>query len=151
MRRVFKGLGYLGLTVLALLVAFCIYLVIVIRAQPPVPPDTAILQAQPQRLAPNCYVLGTNWMRKSESGWWEMYVAGAPFERGVINGKLSKDVFAYQEQAFFDQICKLVPSAFYRQFLKYLIAFYNRDLENNLTEEQRLEIGPATGGNDSPA
>ena len=140
MRRVFKWLGYAGLTVLALLLAFYCYLLVKVSAKPPVPADTAILGAQARQLDKNCYVLGNNWMRKSESGWWEMYVEGAPFERGVINGKLSKDVFAYQEQAFFDQICKLVPSAFYRQFLKYLIAFYNRDLENNLTEEQRLEI-----------
>ncbi|MDB5236595.1 MAG: peptidase [Hymenobacter sp.] len=140
MRRIFKWVGYLGLTVLALLLVFCIYIFSVISAKPPVPPDTAVLKTQPQQLAPNCYVLGNNWMRKSESGWWEMYVEGSPFELGVINGKLSKGVFAYQEQAFFDQICKLVPSAFYRGFLKYLIAFYNRDLENNLTEEQRLEI-----------
>lgn len=133
-------MGYLSLTVLALVFAFCIYIFTVISAKPPVPESTAILNAQPQQLDKNCYVLGNNWMRKSESGWWEMYVEGTPFELGVINGKLSKGVFAYQEQAFFDQICKLVPSAFYRQFLKYLIAFYNRDLENNLTEEQRLEI-----------
>jgi len=140
MRRIFKWLGYASLTVLALLVAFCIYLFVVISAKPPVPADTAVLHTKALQLDKNCYVLANNWMRKSESGWWEMYVEGAPFERGVINGKLSKEVFAYQEQAFFDQICKLVPSSFYRQFLKYLIAFFNRDLENNLTEEQKLEI-----------
>ncbi|WP_345238541.1 C45 family peptidase [Hymenobacter saemangeumensis] len=140
MRKLLKGLGYLAATILVLLVAACIYIYSVAISKPPVPADTAILKAQPRQLGANSYVLGNNWLRKSESGWWEMYVEGGAFERGVINGKLSKEVFAYQEQAFFDQICKLVPSAFYRQFLKYLIGFYNRDLEKNLTPEQRLEI-----------
>ena len=57
-----------------------------------------------------------------------------------MNGKLCRDLCEYQEQAFYDQICQLVPSHFYRQFLKYLIAFFNRNLESSLTEEQRLEI-----------
>jgi isopenicillin-N N-acyltransferase-like protein len=140
MRRIFKWLGYLSLTVLVLLLAFGIYLFSVIRAPLPTPANTAILSARVRSLGPDCSVLGHSWMRKSHSGGWEMYVEGAPFERGVITGKLSKGVFAYQEQAFFEQICQLVPSAFYRQFLKYLIAFYNRDLANNLTEEQKLEI-----------
>src|SRR6476661_1413788 len=140
MRKAIKWLGYLAATLVLIIVIGCAYIYHVSISDPPVPPSTAVLRTQARQIAPNSFVLGHNWMRKSESGWWEMYVEGAPFDRGVITGKLSKDVFAYQEQAFFDQICKLVPSAFYRQFLKYLIGFYNRDLASNLTEEQKLEI-----------
>jgi len=69
-----------------------------------------------------------------------MYVEGKPFERGVINGKLSKELVVAQEDFFNEQICKLVPSQSYRNFLKYFIAWFNRNLEKNISQEYKEEI-----------
>ena len=140
LRKIFKWLAIGTLSVLVLLVGTGLYLYSQAASRHPVAPPMALLHTERQQIGPNAYTLGNNWLRKSRSGWWEMHLEGEPFERGVANGILCRQLCEYQEQAFYDQICKLVPSAFHRSFLKYLIAFFNRNLENSLTEEQRLEI-----------
>ncbi|RYY19863.1 MAG: peptidase C45 [Cytophagaceae bacterium] len=140
LRKIIKWLALGTLSVLALLVGTGLYLYSVAAHRHPAAPPTALLHTPRQQLGPQAYTLGHNWLRKSRSGWWEMHLEGEPFERGVANGVLCRELCEYQEQAFYDQICKLVPSAFHRSFLKYLIAFFNRNLESSLTEEQRLEI-----------
>jgi isopenicillin-N N-acyltransferase-like protein len=143
MRKLNKWLRYLIYFLLGfvgLVLIFMVYMVSVALVSDPKPKDLSSMKLQRKQLDANCYVIGQNWLRKSNSGLWEMYVEGAPFERGVINGKLARELVFEQEDAFNDQICSLVPSAFYRSFLKYFIAWFNRDLEKNLTEEQKLEI-----------
>jgi isopenicillin-N N-acyltransferase-like protein len=86
------------------------------------------------------YTCGRNWLKRSNSGLWEMYLEGKPFERGVINGKLSRDLIRMQEEAFVAQLNQIVPSRFYQFFLKNFIYWFNRDLDKYLPEEYRLEI-----------
>jgi predicted choloylglycine hydrolase len=69
-----------------------------------------------------------------------MYVSGKPFERGVINGKLSQQQIIAQEKAFTDQIKVMVPSERYLKFLKYIVGFMNRNLTKNIPEEYKEEI-----------
>jgi len=69
-----------------------------------------------------------------------MYVQGKPYERGVIIGKLSKKLIYLQEKAFVDELAQMIPSNFYRHFLKYFIYWFNRDLDKYITEEYKLEI-----------
>ena len=71
---------------------------------------------------------------------YELYVEGKPYERGVINGKLTEELVQRQEDHFNDQINKMIPSAFYRHFLKYFIGWFNRHLADNVAEEYREEI-----------
>ena len=84
--------------------------------------------------------LNNNWFRKSRSGLFELYVEGRPFERGVVNGKLTRELIQLQEDYFNDQINKMVPSNFYRHFLKYVVGWFNRDLDKHVTEEDKEEI-----------
>ncbi len=135
-RRVLYAVGIFVL----LLVAGIIYLYIVAIAHPPKPADKTSLSFQRTEVSPGFYTLKNNWFRKSNSGLYEMYVSGKPFERGVINGKLSKELVILQEDYFNEQITKLVPSQSYRNFLKYFIAWFNRNLEKNVTEEYKEEI-----------
>ena len=60
--------------------------------------------------------------------------------RGVVNGKLTRELIQLQEDYFNDQINKMVPSKFYRHFLKYVIGWFNRDLDKYVTEEDKEEI-----------
>jgi hypothetical protein len=69
-----------------------------------------------------------------------MYTEGRPFERGVVNGKLSKELVTSQEDYFNAQINKMIPSKAYLHFLKYVIGWFNRDLDKNVTEEYKEEI-----------
>ncbi len=143
MRKLNKFIRYPLYFILGLIIifgGFIAYVSVFAISTPPNPQNIKVLDEQVTVKDTNFYVLGNNWLRKSNSGLWEMYVEGEAFERGVINGKLSKNLIHEQEVAFSEQIFKLVPSAFYRDFLKYLIAFFNRNLDDNITEEIKLEI-----------
>jgi len=129
----------LGIIVL-LLTTLIIYVVSVSHIDPPKIADESALKLQRTQLDTNCYVIGNNWFRKSKSGLYEMYVEGAPFQRGVIYGKLSAELVKRQEDNFTEQISKLVPSNIYRHFLKYFIGYFNRNLAKNIPEEFKEEI-----------
>ncbi len=131
--RVFAGL------VLLLLLLF-LYLVWVSDIRPPSVGDKSSLSWTRAEPDSGLYVINNSWFRKSSSGLYEMYVEGAPFERGVVNGKLSAELVKAQEDYFTAQINRMVPSSFYRHFLKYFIGFFNRKLSHNVTEEYKQEI-----------
>ncbi|WP_214073209.1 C45 family peptidase [Mucilaginibacter sp. dw_454] len=139
-KKVLKGVLYLFGGVLSLFIILAIYLFCVALEYPPKPKDLSSLQLQRSEPSPGFYTLKNNWFRKSKSGLYELYVEGQPFERGVINGKLTKEEVVNQEVYFTDQIAKMIPSAFYRSFLKYFVGWFNRDLAKNVTEEDKEEI-----------
>ncbi len=128
-----------GFFILLLGILF-LYLVIVSKVEPPQIADTSSLQWQRSSPDSGLYTIKNNWFRKSNSGLFEMYVEGAPFERGVVNGKLSKELVVSQEDYFSEQINKMVPSKFYLYFLKYFVGWFNRNLDKNVTEEYKDEI-----------
>ncbi|MEP7255718.1 MAG: C45 family peptidase [Ferruginibacter sp.] len=135
-RRVLYVLG--GFLLLLLIGA--IYLVQVSKVDPPKPADMSSLQLQRTDHGDGFYTLKNNWFRHSKSGLYELYVEGDAFERGVINGKLTQELVVRQEDHFAEQINKMVPSKFKRGFLKYLIGWFNRNLDKNVTEEYKEEI-----------
>lgn len=110
------------------------------RIKPPTPtdrnPDSFVVNTPDS----NFFTINQNWLKRSESGLWEMYITGKPYERGFINGKLSEKLICFQEKAFIDEIARIIPSVFYRHFLKYFIYWFNRNLDKYLTEEYKLEI-----------
>ena len=58
----------------------------------------------------------------------------------MIYGKLTAELVKRQEDNFTEQISKLVPSNIYRHFLKYFIGYFNRNLAENIPEENKEEI-----------
>jgi len=135
-RRVLYVFGFI---ILLLLIAV-IYMVQVAKVPDPKVADMSSVQLQRTEVSKGFYTLKDSWFRKSKSGLFELYVEGDAFERGVINGKLTKELVVRQEDHFTDQIKKMVPSAFTRQYLKYFIGWFNRNLGKNITEEYRDEI-----------
>ena len=135
-RRVLYVLGGF----LLLLVIGSIYLVQVSKVDPPTPKDMSSLQLQRTDHGNGFYTIKNNWFRHSKSGLYELYVEGEPFERGVINGKLTQELVVRQEEHFAAQIEKMIPSKFKRNFLKYLIGWFNRNLDKNISEEYKEEI-----------
>ncbi len=138
--KIFKVIKCTALSFLLLFLIGAVYLYAVAIMDPPVPSSTECLSWERKEIGENAYLLGNNWLRKSDSGLWEMYIEGEPFERGVVYGKLSKELIQKQEDAFVGQISELVPSTFYRHFLKYFIGWFNRQLDENVAEEYKLEI-----------
>lgn len=88
----------------------------------------------------NFYAIQNNWLQKNKHGLWEMYIQGEAYERGVINGKLTKELIYKQENAFVNQIKVMIPSDSYLKFLKSFIAFFNRNIDKHIIKEYQEEI-----------
>ncbi|WP_343701861.1 C45 family peptidase [Chitinophaga sp.] len=139
-KRIFKGFLYFTGFLALLLAGLFIYLYIVARMPPPEIADKGALAWQRHALDSTAFTLGNSWFRKSRSGLYEMYVEGKPFERGVVYGKLAQELVQRQEDHFTEQIGKMVPSKSYQHFLKYLIGWFNRHMDENVPEEYKEEI-----------
>lgn len=139
-KRLLRVIFFIFASFAALLLILFIYLLCVAIDYPPKPKDTSSELLQRVEVSPGFYTIKNNWLRKSKSGLYEMYIEGEPYERGVIAGKLTKELVVKQEDYFVAQIAKLVPSKFYQYFLKYFVAWFNRNLDKNVTEEDKEEI-----------
>ncbi|MVT11785.1 C45 family autoproteolytic acyltransferase/hydolase [Chitinophaga tropicalis] len=139
-RKLWRALLFTLIGFVTLIVALIIYVVSVSHIDPPVIADKQALQWQRKQLDATSYTLGNNWFRKSNSGLYELYVEGKPFERGVVYGKLTSELVKRQEDHFTDQIRKMIPSPSYLKFLRYFVGFFNRNLADNIAEENKEEI-----------
>ncbi|MDD5570442.1 MAG: C45 family autoproteolytic acyltransferase/hydrolase [Bacteroidales bacterium] len=140
-RKILKSILIgIGLAIAILIIAFLIYFKIAVTITPPVPDNLAALSLKRIKADNNFYTCKNSWLRKNKSELWEMYVEGKPFEIGVINGLLAKDLIYEQEKAFTNEIKKIIPSGFYRGLLKYFVAWFNRDIDKYIAKEYKLEI-----------
>ena len=139
-RRLKKFLLGFAIVIAAFIIAFLIYFKIAVTITPPEPNDLSVLDLERIKIENDFYVCGNSWLKKSNTGLWELYIEGDAFERGVINGKLTKELIEIQEEAFVEQINKMIPSKFYLNFLKYFVAWFNRNIDNYITDEYLLEI-----------
>ena len=139
-RRLKKFLLWFAIAIGAFIIAFLIYFKIAVTITPPEPNDLSVLDLERIKIENDFYVCGNSWLKKSNTGLWELYIEGDAFERGVINGKLTKELIEIQEEAFVEQINKMIPSKFYLNFLKYFVAWFNRNIDNHITDEYLLEI-----------
>ena len=140
LKKVFKIVGFICLFFVGLLLLLFIYIRFVIN--PAIPKHDAALfdKVVPTKISDSCFIYKKNWLHKNQYGIWEEYVEGAPFERGVIIGKLNKELLRQQEEAFVKQIKVLIPNEKYLSFLRYFIRFFNRHLFENIPEEYLQEI-----------
>jgi hypothetical protein len=140
LRKTVRIILYLGAFLLLLVIGLIIYIRIVASMKPPQVANDESRSLERKEVSPGFYTIGNNWFRKSESGLYEMYVEGEPFERGEIAGKLSKELIHHQEKVFTDQIHVLVPSDLFLGILQYFVGWFNRDLDDYVPEENKLEI-----------
>ncbi len=92
------------------------------------------------KVAENHYRIGDNWLKLNKYGVWEMYVEGDSYERGLVYGMLSKELVQQHEDYFIAQIDKLIPSRFYFHFLRVMIAWFNKDIDEHIPQEYLEEI-----------
>ncbi len=81
-----------------------------------------------------------SWLKHNSYNLWEFYIEGNPYERGIKTGMLTKPLIEEQEKAFVAQILKMVPSKTYLNFLKYIVAFFNRNIDKYIPLENLQEI-----------
>lgn len=140
MRKAIKFLCWAFGLLFLVIAVLIVYVRSVASIDIPTVADSSALTLERVQKDSSSYVIGNNWIRKSESGLYEVYVEGEPYERGVILGKLSQELVQRQERVFNNQINQLVPNSFYRGFLTYFIGWFNRDLDKYVPEENKLEI-----------
>jgi isopenicillin-N N-acyltransferase-like protein len=140
MRIIFRILKYIFLSLAAIVVLFVLYLVLFVKINPPEVKDQSAMQNKRVKVGEDYYTVGKNFLRKNQNGIWEMYVEGKPFERGAVIGILNKELLEYQENVFISEIRKIIPSDFYLRFLKYLVAWFNRDIDEYIPVEFQQEI-----------
>lgn len=139
-KKAFKFILKTLLVILVPFLVFLIYFVCAILIKEPMISDRSAEKAIRLNPSENFYTLGNNWLKKSESGLWEMHIEGDGFERGVAIGKLTKELAEKQETAFVKQIKELIPSENYLNYLKYFVAYFNRKLPDYITDEYKEEI-----------
>ncbi|HRO42976.1 MAG TPA: C45 family autoproteolytic acyltransferase/hydrolase [Flavipsychrobacter sp.] len=139
-RKVLRVLGIIIGVFLLIILVFCIYVWNVSDIKPPHVEDRSALTLQRKSIGATHYTIGDNWIRTNRWGLHEMYISGAPFERGVKMGKLSAEQIVAQEVAFTGEIRRMIPSEKYLRFLKYVVGFINRDLPDHITDEYKHEI-----------
>lgn len=137
-KKILTGILGFALFLVASVIILMVYVMLVSKTSPP---DVAATGEVPvTEIDTGLFVTGNNWFRKSESGLYELYAEGAAFERGVAIGSLTKELLQYQEKVFNDQIRKMIPSEPYLHVLKYFVGWFNRDLDEYVPEEYKLEI-----------
>lgn len=138
--RRYRTLKRILVTALVLIFIFAVYFLAAIHLSTPEIADRSIERSEPKTVAPGLLKMNNSWLKKSNSGLWEMYIEGDGFERGVTVGKLTKQLAEVQEMIFVNQIKELVPSEGYLNFLKYFIAYFNRKVPEHITKEYLDEI-----------
>lgn len=138
--KLFRWLFYALFIVMDIVFILMVCFIITVTLKAPSPTDLSVLKLERQQHAADFYTVNNNWLKKSETGLWEIYVEGDGFERGVIEGKLNKELAEKQEIAFVNQIKKMIPSEGMLNYLKYFIAFFNRNLDKYITDEYKEEI-----------
>ena len=132
-----KKIVYTLTGAVCLLVIYLGYSIIVF---PPEVADKSATALQVIKVDSTFYKVGDSWLKKNEYGVWEMYVQGNAFERGVKAGKLTKELSEFQETAFIGQLKKMIPSKIALNLMRFVVAWYNRNLEANVTNEYQQEI-----------
>lgn len=140
LKKIFRILFRGFLVFIVLLIGFAIYFIFAVQIKEPQISDNSALKQERVQHSENFYTIGNNWLRKNESGLWELYVEGNGFERGAANGHLTKELAQFQEDAFIHQIQILIPDLNYLKFLKYFVAYFNRHLPDNIIDEYKEEI-----------
>ena len=117
---------------------FLYILFVYLQLSPPKVSDIEV--GERTQVSENHYTLGPNWLKKNKFGVWEMYVEGSDYKRGLVYGKLAKELCQRQEEIFVGQINDFVPSEFFQEFLKIFIGYFNKDLPNHIPLENQREI-----------
>jgi len=93
-----------------------------------------------RQAGPDTWVCGDDWFRRNAFGLWELYVSGPELEMGMKNGLLTREQIRYQEEVFVNRLKEMVPSERYLGFLKQVVMWMNRQLDDHVPEEYQREI-----------
>jgi isopenicillin-N N-acyltransferase like protein len=142
LKRLLRWLFYAFFSVVDILFLFLIFFLVIVTIQKPKIDHSrlSIIQEERTKKDKDFYSLSNSWLKKSETGLWEMYIEGNGFERGVTEGNLNRELAEKQEIAFVDQLQKMIPNKAMLNYLKFFIGFFNRNIDQYIIEEYKEEI-----------
>lgn len=141
LRKIFRiVLKSVGIVALLLVVASLFFLWRIRIPSPDVDKQLTPSSLKREQIALNYYKVLNCWLKKNKFGIWEMYLEGEPYQRGVIYGVLAKELIEKQEEVFVNQINEMMPGKLYQQFLKFFVAWFNKDIYKYIPEENLKEI-----------
>lgn len=139
-KKILKYSAYTFSIIIVLLIILTIYVYYETKIEYPNVDKEKYSNITREKIAENHYRIGNNWLKLNEFGVWEMYVEGDAYERGRMYGELSKELIQTHEDYFIAQIDKMIPSRFYFHFLRVMIAWFNKDINEHIQEEYLEEI-----------
>lgn len=141
-RSIIKAIKYVSLSLIGLMLLLLLFLTGLYFSADMKQPDFSAVNKEAYVLeeSDSLRVYGPNYLKKSQSGLWEIVLTGTAPERGIAFGKLAKDLLYYQEEVFVDQINEIVPSDGYLKFLRVLLILFNRNMGAYVPQENREEI-----------
>ncbi|MBI9053450.1 MAG: choloylglycine hydrolase [Bacteroidales bacterium] len=139
-KKILKALLKTSIVLIILIIILTIIFKVTSKINPPEVQNKEIQGLKRTQIDSNFYAIKNNWLKKNDHGLWEMYVEGEAYERGLVNGKLSKELIYKQESAFVNQIKVMIPSDSYLKFLRSFIAFFNRNIDKHVIDEYQKEI-----------
>ncbi len=141
MRLIIKAVKYILAILLSLVIVATLFVVYMYYSADRSIPDVRVPEPMPKVITHCGYTqFDSSVLKLNRPGLWELHLKGDASERGLAFGQLCKELMYKQEKAFVDQIVKIVPSAGYLSFLKYITIIYNRNIGKNIPEEYRKEI-----------
>lgn len=138
-----KKLIIFGVISLVIFIPIFFYLTVVYPA-PELPSDQTPDELERVIVSNDSYSYKNNWLRKGASGNWESYIEGTPYERGLAIAILHKELIQKQEDAFVAEIKNLIPSSILRPLLQLGIAWFNRNLYQDIPHEYLQELYPVS-------
>jgi hypothetical protein len=130
----------IALVFLLLLICFSVFFYFSVMFDEPKVDWTPVSHAKREKGTGDIYYSGNNWLKKNPYGLYEMYIEGGDFERGYINGLLSQELVKKQEDIFVGRLNELMPNKWYQQFLRAVIGWMNRNLDEHIDAEYLREI-----------
>lgn len=134
-----KTAKILGIFLIVLVIICSLFLWMVSLKAPEIINQESYLKLKRDSIADG-WKSGNNWIHKNEYGLYEMYLEGAPYERGYMHGLLAEELVVRQEDYFVDRLNALIPSRLYQLFLKQIVVWLNKDLDENICDEYKQEI-----------
>lgn len=80
------------------------------------------------------------WLKKNTDGLWELYVGGDPLQIGLNTGSLTRELYQKQEDALLTKVDEMVPSNTRKYLLRKFLAWFNRKMYLNVTNEYKAEL-----------
>ncbi|SDM38377.1 C45 family peptidase [Kriegella aquimaris] len=92
------------------------------------------------KISDSLYVSEHGRLTHNKQGLWELYAEGNPLQIGLTTGSLTQELFHKQEDALLTKVDEMVPSKTKQYLLRKFLAWFNRKMYLNISNEYKTEI-----------